>query len=808
MPSSPFLAQLRATLEFQTSVADVLLAAEDFSNACALDPEHASQLDEHLRQIYDELVDHGSVHHAQVFLGVLYHLRHILPFDSIASWFEYLLRPALRDARLPTSAVDHAKQLIICAANNAAEFRSRLMDLYLLDAFNAAGSADILEWAELEPHERTRKTSWKSNLEDILLIYGQEHPLELLNEMHEHFNPDSRLQLLILINLFTSMPSFLSAAKITATHPLMTSLLNSLLFDKSTTACQIALTIVVKLLPIFAVTAREQLKELLPQLFVVLARVLCWPERPPTIAPQSPEGETLPLDAATATADVEDASNRLVIRDELSWTVLEQSFDGATSVPSPRGCFTLLYYLFPCNVLRFLRQPVLYLNQSCLPCPWTVDWNVALDEQKIRSKSETLLRTHSCHPLIIWRDAAEELSMDDFWDKYGVAQIVTEAMMLDVRKPDHAGSSPAEGEDISRGTSTRRGQISLQDMISTSVLLKSQLDVDVLPTREQWPDGLLNTLPASTVRAHSEGQLPQQAIAALQREVLLLRSELNFELWLGRENVKHIARLHQTTMLSRDAESERQGLYNNLRRLRKTVADLEQKLQQNQSVASSTKERFVDYNGDLQKRLHELREQKKSWTKEAEELRRADAEKTAQFDAQRRLLADANSELALLQTQKKASQHKIDRLHDYERQIERHVEIQRLWDADFEKFTAREEEVVQLKSECERMRLRLQSYEQSETDTEDRNRALRRQAQTLEAQLAQERRTRERPSWRGEHVAELAKEKKELVAANTELLGKISNLVDELEEFQAMVEMLKGRPISDPRASPVHHISL
>jgi uncharacterized protein YqgV (UPF0045/DUF77 family) len=43
------------------------------------------------------------------------------------------------------------------------------------------------------------------------------------------------------------------------------------------------------------------------------------------------------------------------------------------------------------------------------------------------------------------------------------------------------------------------------------------------------------------------------------------------------------------------------------------------------------------------------------------------------------LLAEATRELFQLQTQKKETQHKIDRLRDYERQIEQHVKMQRLW---------------------------------------------------------------------------------------------------------------------------------
>ena len=129
-----------------------------------------------------------------------------------------------------------------------------------------------------------------------------------------------------------------------------------------------------------------------------------------------------------------------------------------------------------------------------------------------------------------------------------------------------------------------RPRISLQDMISTSVALKSNLDVEILRPSHSWPSGLFPTATSSPSRAsislppetesssllqpesngHDQSQpIPfhvAQAISGLQREVLLLRNDLNFELWLSRENVRHIGRLYQDRILSKNAEAERQGL--------------------------------------------------------------------------------------------------------------------------------------------------------------------------------------------------------------------------------------------------------
>ncbi|KAJ7905364.1 hypothetical protein B0H14DRAFT_2659988 [Mycena olivaceomarginata] len=833
MSATALVRQIRAVLETsEAAFPDFLVEEFILEVSSASEPEIlVFQLEEQLHQLHGDVVDHTSLHHTQVFLAVLHHLLPILPAISIiSSWFDLVLRPALREPKLPVPAVNHAKELIVSALRKdddrypekIAEFRCRLLDLYLLDAFNEGSGDDVIEWAELDDLQREKKTRWKSNLEEILLKYGQERPSDLMTEINTHFaTPSSRLQLLILINLYTSVPSFQSFAAVLASHPLMSSLLYSLLLDKSSTLCTIALTIVVKLLPIFAVTACEDLKLILPRLLTILARVLCWKERAPQTS--HPSEDAVPEVEQELEQELNDTGPALFVRDALSWEVLQQSFDtGSSSTPSPRRYYTLLYYLFPCNVLRFLRSPVLYLVANKVESPYTVDWETALDEQKIRSKSQTLLRTHVCHPLIIFRDAADEIALPDFWAEYDIARIASESMMLDIRNTALGLRERYEAQ----GTTTRRRElstpethVSLEDMIATSVALKSNLE----PAVAQWPSSIFASSPNSPILPHQplpvqpspaqDGEtLPShiaQAISGLQREVLLLRNELNFELWLSRENIKHVGRLYRDRILSRDAEVERQGLYNKLRNYRSQVAQLEDELRTHKASASSTKERYADWNTELQKKLQEFREQKKSWINEAAALRTADKEAKALFDAQGTLLAEAAQEVLALQTQKKESQHKIDRLHDYERQIEQHLKVQRLWDADFAKFNERGDQMELMRAQYMQMELRLQSYQGSQTELDENARAYRRQIQALEAQLSQAKRKADKPSRRPEEIAAFVAEKKALLETNAHLMEEKTNLREELEDMTAMVEVLKGQVsgrrgvVSNPRMSPI-----
>jgi hypothetical protein len=118
-----------------------------------------------------------------------------------------------------------------------------------------------------------------------------------------------------------------------------------------------------------------------------------------------------------------------------------------------------------------------------------------------------------------------------------------------------------------------RTHVSLESMMMTSVALKSNLDVEIEAPTAAWSSLLFPPGSNSPIKrtldlppepnVSNEENLPShvaQAISGLQREVLLLRNELNFELWLSRENVKHIGRLYQDRILSKKAEVEQQGL--------------------------------------------------------------------------------------------------------------------------------------------------------------------------------------------------------------------------------------------------------
>lgn len=217
---------------------------------------------------------------------------------------------------------------------------------------------------------------------------------DILDEFNDDFirKPSHRLQLLNFLNILTSHPSFVwEAAPILAAHPVMETLLHSLQLDDSSLACILTLVATVKIIPMFARSATESLKTLLPHFLAVLARILCFDadhaieSQDDTSLTSGDEGVD---DGHSQELLIRSGIGRLQPRTDLKWRKLEQSPANTTLLPSPNQLFGILYYLYPSNVIGFLRSPANYLETRDIPSPYEQDWTNAFDEMRIKSKAE------------------------------------------------------------------------------------------------------------------------------------------------------------------------------------------------------------------------------------------------------------------------------------------------------------------------------------------------------------------------------------------------------------------------------------
>ena len=202
------------------------------------------------------------------------------------------------------------------------------------------------------------------------------------------------------------------------------------------------------------------------------------------------------------------------------------------------------------------------------------------------------------HPNLVVMDAKTELTDKTRWMKMEPPDVIAQIMGLDLTNAasrvafmasekeepvdmldetlwDKEHESPVQSppyETVQRTESNL--QLHQHDpakpvMISNIVTLHKALKsgAEVLVGDDVWDAGLEPTQssadePPSTsnLSLRDMSQETKLLLAALKREVLLLRNELNFELFVKQQHLQHIGRLHREHVLDSSVEAERQQL--------------------------------------------------------------------------------------------------------------------------------------------------------------------------------------------------------------------------------------------------------
>jgi hypothetical protein len=291
--------------------------------------------------------------------------------------------------------------------------------------------------------------------------------------------------------------------------------------------------------------------------------------------------------------------------------------------PDPMRYFTFLYGVYPCNVIAFIRHPDRYLAAHPCESPYELPWDEIIDEDELKSRSRVLLRVHTVHPWIISQNAEEELANTAPDWPSDIPTMVATFMLLDIRNAtavwSQGSSSKREsflenvrtaedvwnegGEILEEGANVKgwpseslrrktRTTISVQQLVDMHLALKSGLPLEItsnsaqgasatpragspsqsLSAFETAADTLSDQLSGEHTESngspmsqapsnpHNAGKLKDDAIALLQRDNLLLMSELNFELFLRRQHLAQVAALHTEYINSRKSEMERQSM--------------------------------------------------------------------------------------------------------------------------------------------------------------------------------------------------------------------------------------------------------
>ncbi|KAG8968241.1 hypothetical protein FRC05_001622 [Tulasnella sp. 425] len=303
---------------------------------------------------------------------------------------------------------------------------------------------------------------------------------------------------------------------------------------------------------------------------------------------------------------------------------------------------------------------------------------------------------------------------------------------------------------------------------------------------------------------------PHHAISSLQREVLLLRNELNFELWLKKQHLSHMGKLHRDRIVARSEEAERQNLYNRVRATSKMLQQARDELKSLKLESASAKAKQKEYVDYLQDKLTKHREEKKSWASEATELRGEVIEAKRMVEKQRAIMDETENARFNLQNQLDEVMPKVMQIRDYEKKIEDMTKRQLMWDDSPEMHEYREQKdrMQAILSDNAKLELTIQSLEGSNQALEELNNEQRRLLRSSEGRAISPTGSTHRHSrsFANQSPVSIMSHERflQLETEHLEVKSQKRELEEKVEELEAMVEVLRAEMHRAGRRGSIH----
>lgn len=456
------------------------------------------------------------------------------------------------------------------------------------------------------------------------------------------------------------------------------------------------------------------------------------------------------------------------------WEKLQFSYDSAESTaPELLHFFTFLYGLYPLNFTSYVNKPRKYLKKINFPRAEEFD----LDQALIRRKTEQFRRVHLLH-LNFFNTTLEEEFEDDRWLKADPVEVVAECMGLvvsvsePVQEPSLPGPPPTSKLPEIPGQSVNIKDIPARSLMADPLKtpkrsfsspgtpstsgspMSSALgdaDVTALPTTLSPSFGKAGALqtPSSTASGSprvgpvSRDQMPKSPalrpatageanMAYLQREVTLLRSDLNYERYLKKQHLSHIGQLQRRSIKEATVEAETQNILNTNRTLKAQLAKANESYTSLKRETITGRSQSKKWEADLSTKVQGLKEDEKKWQVEGEDLRLELNKAQKDCEHLRQMLVDSESKELLATQQLQFAQVKLEQLDTLKARIADLDDSIRQYQSRELEFGQAIDEKDALKHELDTANLMIQGRDASQ-DRQAKNFSIR--IKELEAQL-------------------------------------------------------------------------
>ncbi|KPV72843.1 uncharacterized protein RHOBADRAFT_55517 [Rhodotorula graminis WP1] len=270
-------------------------------------------------------------------------------------------------------------------------------------------------------------------------------------------------------------------------------------------------------------------------------------------------------------------------------------------------------------------------------------------------------------------------------------------------------------------------------------------------------------------------------IVKLERDVLLLKGEVDFQNYLKQLHLQHMGTLHREKVLESGAEAERQSSFRTIRTLRAQLRATQNALDQLRSEQAATKANWTAHIADLRDKLSTLREQRMRWDHDEKMLQAEVADWKDRFDKKGKELVEEGSALFDLRNQVSLDEKKLSRIAEYEHRIEALTKTLAICDADLVKFVEQRKEMNLLVGEWKKSELLRETVEQE-------SKLLKKALRAMENDLAEARRSAASSAGPGAGVSssaskgelvQLRREMDRLRMRNLELEERLADVLDD-----------------------------
>ncbi|KAF2188188.1 hypothetical protein K469DRAFT_737553 [Zopfia rhizophila CBS 207.26] len=231
-----------------------------------------------------------------------------------------------------------------------------------------------------------------------------------------------------------------------------------------------------------------------------------------------------------------------------------------------------------------------------------------------------------------------------------------------------------------------------------------------LPTASPRLENFAHVLSTgSNSPTHSEFQ--NQSMASLQREIMLLRNDLNFERYLKLQHLTHIGQLQRKHIKEATAEAETQNLINTNRTLKARLAKANELYAQLKKETLTSRSQSKKWEGELSSKVRSYREDQKAWQRDEESLR-FELQKTQQdCEHLKRTVEKAEAEQLKAQQRTRALEFELEDYGNVRRELEAVQEKVTLLEDQSKELHALMKERNDLRNDLEIAHMRLNSRE-------------------------------------------------------------------------------------------------